>query len=239
MSEAYVYAIQVEGTVRYIGKGSGRRLRTHGKIVRSIVRRRSAGETVLAPSEFYERLVEAYLTGCNIESFVLLNGLTHEAAFRYEIAFRDLYPKEQLWNAGRCWAKPEYRAKQKARWADRELRQLHRKQVAASITANERAERSRRMRRAWAKDGSGGNLRRAQEARRAREFPASLAGQLLDVIQAAPKGLRFSEIKRLHPHLRPTSTLRKLAVRGLIVKGPFKEAPWVATNIIEMERPQA
>ena len=236
MKGAYVYAVLVEGTVRYIGKGTGRRLRAHEKIVRSMVRRRAAGEVVLAESPFYEKLCKAYLSGADIGAVVLKCGLSHEEAFRAEISERRKYPESQLWNAGNCWDRAEYRAKQKARWADPEIRALHRLQVAASITDEEKAERSRRMRRAWAKDGTGGNLRRAQEARRAREFGASLAGQLLAVIRSEPGGLRFSEIKRFHPHLRPTKTLRNLADRGLIIKGPFRESPWVATNILEIRR---
>jgi hypothetical protein len=236
MGFAYVYAVLVDGIVRYIGKGSGRRLRSHMKIVRSMARRRAAGETIVAGSPFYEDLCKAYLWGSGIEAVILKDCLLHEQAFRHEIAERGKYPASQLWNSGRCWDRPEYRAKQRARWADPEMRAFHRSQVAASITAAEKAERARRMKLAWAKDGAGGNLRRAQEARRAREFEASLAGQLLAVIRATPDGLRFSEIKRFHPHLRPTSTLRKLASRGLIVKGPLRESPWVATNIIETGR---
>ena len=236
MKGAYVYAVLVDGTVRYIGKGSGRRLWAHEKIVRSMARRRAAGEVIVAESPFYEKLCIAYLSGANIEAIILRDGISHDQAFRDEIAERKKFPPTQLWNTGDCWDRPEYRAKQMARWADPEIREFHRSKVAASITDDERAARSRRMSRAWAKDGTGGNLRRAQEARRAREFAESLAGQLFDVIRAAPGGLRFSEIKRFHPHLRPTSTLRKLVKRGLVVKGPFRESPWVATNITEIRR---
>lgn len=236
MKGAYLYAVLVDGVVRYIGKGSGRRLRAHEKIVRAMARRHAAGETVVAESQFYERLYRAYLAGADIAAEIITGGLTHEQAFREEIAERKKYPSLQLWNAVSCWERADYRAKQKARWADPEIRALHRSRIAASISPSEKAERSQRMRRAWAKDGTGGNLRRAQEARRAREFAASLAGRLLAVIQATPGGLRFSEIKRLHPHLRPTSTLRKLADRGLITKGPFRESPWTAANITEIRK---
>jgi hypothetical protein len=94
---AYVYAIVVDDVIRYIGKGSGTRARQHMRIVRSIARRRAAGETVRA-SYFYNRLTKAWRAGADIVEIVIADDLTHEQAYAREIAEIAAYPKEQLWN---------------------------------------------------------------------------------------------------------------------------------------------
>lgn len=52
---AYVYAITVDGIVRYIGKGRGRRLNVHLNIAKLITRRRACGEKI-SSSIFRERM---------------------------------------------------------------------------------------------------------------------------------------------------------------------------------------
>ena len=96
-NNAYVYAIVVDGVIRYIGKGSGGRARAHLRIVRSIARRRAAGE-VIRTSHFYNRLTKAWLGGAEIEERILIDGLTHSAALEAEIATIAHYPTPQLWN---------------------------------------------------------------------------------------------------------------------------------------------
>src|SRR6516162_4318183 len=98
--EAYVYAIIVDGIVRYIGKGSGNRKLAHMRLVRSIARRRAAGEHVRT-SHFYNRLTKAWLEGAEIEEVVIVDGLTHGAAYAREIAEIAAAAQGQLWN---LWA---------------------------------------------------------------------------------------------------------------------------------------
>jgi len=94
MKQSYVYAVVVDGVIRYIGKGSGNRMQVHMQIVRSIVRRRAAGKAVRT-SHFYNRLTRAWLEGAKISEIVLVDGLTDEQAFAMEIskiaACRDLW----------------------------------------------------------------------------------------------------------------------------------------------------
>lgn len=94
---AFVYAITVDGVVRYIGKGSGGRIREHILAMRKIARRRAAGEKVVA-SHFYNRLVKAFLSGADISWTVIEDGLSHDDAFRRERSEIAAAPGGQLWN---------------------------------------------------------------------------------------------------------------------------------------------
>jgi hypothetical protein len=97
MKKAYVYAIIVDGVIRYFGKGSGNRKLAHMRMVRSIARRRAAGETVRT-SHFYNRLTKAWLEGAEIAEIILVEGLTNEEAYAREIAEIAAAPQGQLWN---------------------------------------------------------------------------------------------------------------------------------------------
>jgi hypothetical protein len=226
MSHAYVYAILVDGIVRYVGKGSGRRLRTHEKIVRGILRRRASGEFAPAPSNFYERLISAYQDGSEILPLILVDGLTHPEAFRLEIVARDLYPQTQLWNAGKCWDNPDYRERQKARWLDPELRERHRRRVRDAMTAEHRSEISRRMKIAWS---SRGKIAIAHERRWAAAFPYTAAGRLLLEIQNRP-GMSFTDMFKGFPKLHPRKSLKKLRDRGLVIKADGKHGGYFAVH---------
>lgn len=94
---AYVYAVIVDDVIRYIGKGSGNRVRAHLRIVRNIARRRAAGERVRA-SHFYNRLTKAWIGGIEIREIIIADGLTHEAAYAREVAEIAAMPAGQLWN---------------------------------------------------------------------------------------------------------------------------------------------
>jgi hypothetical protein len=236
MKNAYVYAIVVDGVTRYIGKGSNRRTREHFKIIRSMARRRAAGEVVQAPSAFYEKLCAAYLDGCEIESQILADGLTHDEAFRAEIAERNNYPAQQLWNEGRCWDKPEYRSRQRARWADIRSREFHREQTKKAAQQPSFVEQQRsKMRAAWADPEKRKKLHDGILQHRQTIFADTLTGRVLAFVRSNP-GLTFSSIKRaFNPH-RADASLRKLVKRGLIYKADGKYGAYFPTNIFEIER---
>lgn len=94
---AFVYAITVDGVARYVGKGSGGRIREHVLMMRKIARRRAAGQKVVA-SHFYNRLVKAFLGGANISWVVIEDGLSHADAFNRERLEIAAAPEGQLWN---------------------------------------------------------------------------------------------------------------------------------------------
>ena len=72
---AYVYALMVDGVVRYIGKGRNGRRFEHEKEARRINRKRAAGQKVNA-SLLYNKLAKAICEGR-----VISNDMTDEQAY--------------------------------------------------------------------------------------------------------------------------------------------------------------
>jgi len=129
---AYVYQIIVDGVVRYVGKGTGKRAISHIAIVRSIIRRRAAGETVKA-THFQNRLAKAYRNGADIQIEIVASNMTDEAAFNLEVT--QIAAHRGLWNMTAGGDKPpravrrspEFIAKvtvsNRAAWSDPALRE--------------------------------------------------------------------------------------------------------------------
>ena len=97
-SGSYVYEVIVDGVVRYIGKGTGRRFKVHATFAKTLNAKRASGSTIRT-SVFYDKLSNALKSGANITYRIVAEGLSHEGAFSRECqeieAISDPY---QLWN---------------------------------------------------------------------------------------------------------------------------------------------
>jgi hypothetical protein len=97
---AYVYAILVEGIMRYIGKGRNGRMYAHLVEARRSATRCGARTMSLRP-RMHRRLVEAVRSGADIEEKIIVGGLTDRQAYRLEtrlIAEFHKFRTDQLWN---------------------------------------------------------------------------------------------------------------------------------------------
>src|SRR5689334_11077624 len=118
--DAYVYAITVDGVVRYIGKGRRYRATEHLRFARELNRRRANGEKVNA-RYFYNKLAKAIRTGSEVGYKIIVNGLDDVAALRREVLEIEAAPAGQLWNTDKggvgtdrhfmkqMWAIPHFR----------------------------------------------------------------------------------------------------------------------------------
>ena len=97
---SYVYAIHVDGMLRYIGKGSNGRMYAHMKEVRQRLTRKFKLRNV-SPL-FQRKLTEAVIKGAGVEEIVLADNLTSKQAYKLE--YRHLEKmvhagkRQQLWN---------------------------------------------------------------------------------------------------------------------------------------------
>jgi len=99
-SAAYVYAIIVDGVVRYIGKGRNERMYTHLIEAKRTSARCPASTAHLSP-RMHRKLVETVRAGSQIIETVIKSGLTDRAAHRLESRMIGEFHKfraGQLWN---------------------------------------------------------------------------------------------------------------------------------------------
>jgi hypothetical protein len=98
---SYVYAIHVDGVLRYIGKGTNGRMRAHMKEVRQRLTRKFKLKNIWPL--FQRKLTEAVMNRAVIEEIVLADNLTSKQAYKLEYRHleRMVYAgnREQLWNA--------------------------------------------------------------------------------------------------------------------------------------------
>lgn len=95
MNKAYVYALLVDGVVRYIGKGRDDRAREHVWVANSVNRRRQLGQKVRT-TKFYNRLAKALLAGATVSVEFIADGLSDEDAFAREIV--EIQNATGIWN---------------------------------------------------------------------------------------------------------------------------------------------
>jgi hypothetical protein len=97
---SYIYAIIVDGFVRYIGKGRNGRMYTHLMEAKRTSARCPARTAHLYP-RMHRKLVETVRAGSQIIEAVITSGLTDRAAYRLEsrmIGEFHKYRAGQLWN---------------------------------------------------------------------------------------------------------------------------------------------
>ncbi len=98
---SYVYAIHVDGVLRYIGKGTDDRMYSHMKEVRQRLTRKFKLKNVWP--FFQRKLTEAVMKGAVIEEIVLADNLTSKQAYKLEHRHLELMfsagNRKQLWNA--------------------------------------------------------------------------------------------------------------------------------------------
>ena len=119
----YVYAVRVDGVVRYIGKGSTGREHFHAIEARRINSRRARGaNTDGTTTNFYRKLAEAVRHGASITEEIMIDGLTDQEAYRIEKQkIEELHKQNRglLWNTiderfiGISWQ--EYKQKRRSR----------------------------------------------------------------------------------------------------------------------------
>jgi hypothetical protein len=96
----YIYAIIVDGVVRYIGKGRNGRMYAHLNEAKCTSARCPAETAHLYPRK-HRKLVEAVRAGSQIIETVITSGLTDRAAYRLESRMIGEFHKfraGQLWN---------------------------------------------------------------------------------------------------------------------------------------------
>lgn len=159
-NECYVYAILVDGVVRYIGKGRGNRAFQHARVVRSAASRIAKGERLptryFKHRAFYAKLLDALNGGSNITEAIIASSLSDDDAFAVEVSEIQKVNSVQLWNVldggegatpesqRKMWAEPGRRLarseEMKKRWSDPEFASRMRKaKTSPEVIAKQRA----------------------------------------------------------------------------------------------------
>lgn len=158
-NDCYVYAILVDGVVRYIGKGRGNRAFQHARIIRSAASRIAKGERLptryFKHRAFYAKLLDAWNGGSSVTEAIIASSLSDADAFSVEVSEIQKVHSVQLWNVleggegttpesqRKMWAEPGRRLARsedmKKRWADPEFAKRMRKaKTSPEVIAKQR-----------------------------------------------------------------------------------------------------
>lgn len=129
---AYVYLISVEGVVRYVGKGSGRRLHFHEGQARAILRGKAIGRH--GSAKLWNKLAAAMRQEQRIEARILIDGLSDADAYAAEAEAIAAYEPDQLWNISRG-GDNHARVVAAYAWALPGFREAHRERIRAGVIA--------------------------------------------------------------------------------------------------------
>lgn len=166
----YVYEVIVDGDVRYVGKGRGRRAARHVGIAAAVTRN---DKHRYARSRFYKALGAAIEAGQSVEIQYAGTGLSSEQAFRQEMDRIATYGLENLWNstpggegissqvaqsiALERWSDPQKRKQQSIRlkdaYADPSIRERHKTALRRDLSSDDRLVRSNNAKLRWARPG--------------------------------------------------------------------------------------
>ncbi|WP_262027563.1 hypothetical protein [Microvirga sp. Mcv34] len=231
MSSAYVYAVLVDGIVRYIGKGTGRRVFDHARKARSLARRRAAGETVRS-TLFYNKLAAAWRDGAEIEEVILRDRLSDQEAFKIEA--EEIASRSGLWNqhpggeganssfSKALWQDPDYRRKMTSVLNAPEVRGRTNKAISEAMRerAKEPAVRerlSRVQRASWADEGN--RAKRVARFFEIRFDPNGPKGRILSALEEG--ALTLDELDARLPEIGRANlikTLHKLKGQSRVTK---------------------
>ncbi len=189
----YVYQIVVDGVVRYIGKGSGARWKSHVAKAKRLNAIRATGATA-SVSVFYNRLAKAIRNGATIEQRLVMTGFAEPESYEMERAAIAVMPDGQLWNRwieanGNTTASPELKERLSAaalkRYEDHteraRMRAIH-AEVARRPDVRER--KSQGTKRRWAENPDA--FKRFQTAAYTPEVVARRAKSYEEFLKANP-----------------------------------------------------
>jgi hypothetical protein len=168
--DCYVYVGEVDGVVRYIGRGRRGRMDRHLREMR---------RPELSKRVLYRNLAAAVDGGAEVKFYKIAEGLTGDEAVAREVAEIASRPREQLWNMYPGWRRPKNTdavrrqrnsAAQKRKWEDPEhqakmraaLRSPERRaKISAAVKADmSRPERRDQLRQARRQDWADPNYRK-------------------------------------------------------------------------------
>jgi hypothetical protein len=162
-NSSYVYAVKVDGHVKYIGKGTGRRVDRHLTAAARIAckERKPYGRF----ENVQKRLAAAILQGAKIECVVLHSKLSSQRALELECIEIAKHRMDDLWNlthggegidsetasalAKKRWLNPAARKQHsvvlKKSWSDEKLRADHQARMSAIHNRPDRKQKQKEL----------------------------------------------------------------------------------------------
>jgi hypothetical protein len=163
----YVYEVLIDGMVRYVGKGTGRRFKNHITTAKRYERYMREGRSQITVAPFYEKLLLQLGRGADISYRIVQKFDGDQDALSKEIEHIASFPAGQLWNDGpggnggtsngafKRWANPAEREAHRKRlsevWANPALIERHRELTRHRISNFEYQSAAAKAR--WSRPG--------------------------------------------------------------------------------------